>query len=451
MYILKGFMSMPSLADDRKNVVAQFGEFSTYSATFSRDVRNYKELTQPDVELYVMYCVDEMLNRINPSASFRANVLAFGQWVFQQHMLSLIPQNKNKTAFIRAIEAEFPDMKNVEVGQILDSNTVAGRACPDYVKYRMFDGIINYQLTIWFSDPAFRTQYDEFEIDLIPPTDNINNLINDKLTVYNYVSKQTNSVVVGKIQDMVGDNPNTSLYPYDITWHDPSDFQSTLPTTWVAVIWGAAGNDIDAIKDAIRDYIAKNSDYDKWNEIYPDLYSETEFTMFPMWGKLALQDNAMEVGIYASNVKAADIRNHVKQFLPSGYAQSGKAADTFIEDHMFSGTAAYRTVSYGMVGNPNNKNEIIDLNVMYPDVNFALNSTDNDFGRMSLSTQGLCLKMNEALNVAREYDPGENLPYDYTRMARRGYYYVAFQYEGYTYAILTRYSYDKAMKDLENL
>ena len=53
MYTLKGFMSMPSLALDGKNKVADFGEFSTYCQTFTRDMRNYAITAQPDVELFV--------------------------------------------------------------------------------------------------------------------------------------------------------------------------------------------------------------------------------------------------------------------------------------------------------------------------------------------------------------------------------------------------------------
>lgn len=437
MYILKGFMSMPTLADDRKNVTAPFGEFTTYSQTFTRDLRNYKIIEQPDVELYVMHCVDEMLNRITPTASFRANILAFGQWVFQQHVGQLIPAEKNKDTFIRAIKAEFPLMTNVEIGTILESNEQSGYNCPDYVTWRMVDGINVYQLTVWFADTAFRTQYDEYEIELIPPVTDINDLINDKLTVNNILSSEEGDIV-DKIQEMVGDLPCTVLFSYNLTWHDPNDFDATLPTKWRAVIWGAAGNDLDIIKDKIRDYLTDNSKYENWPDIYPDLFSETEFTFFPMWGDLALQPNALEVGLYSPMVNVTKLRNHVTTFLPSGYAKTG-----YMDEHLFTSSVAYRTLAVGVIGNPNNKDEICDLQELYPDVNFALSSTDPDFSRMEMKTQKLCLALNTAMNVAREYDPNVKIETGYSRLVRRGMYYIAFQYEDYTYAILTNFTYKK--------
>lgn len=156
MYILKAFMSMPSLALDAKNKTAEFGEFSTYSQTFTRDIRNYAITAQPDVELFVLKSIDEMEARVNPSASFRANLLAFGQWVYSQHITSAIPPERNKSAFINSIVSQFPFMTAVSVGEILASTATAGRNCPDYVQFKMMDGINQYQLTIWFSDAAFR-------------------------------------------------------------------------------------------------------------------------------------------------------------------------------------------------------------------------------------------------------------------------------------------------------
>lgn len=449
MYTLKGFMSMPSLALDGKNKVADFGEFSTYCQTFTRDMRNYAITAQPDVELFVTKCIDEMENRINPSASFRANVLAFGQWIFNQHIGGLIPPNRNKPAFVQSIQQQFPNMTAVSVGEILESETIAGRYCPDYVQWKMLDGINQYQLTIWFSDASFRTQYDEFEIFIIPPVQDINNLINTKVNVYNLIIEQSQDWVVNQIQEITGDLPHTALYPYKLTWHDPNDFNAVMPTTWTAVIYGAAGYDSEAVKDKIRDYIAENSDYDKWNGIYPDLYAETEFAIFPMWDKLALQPNSLQVGIYSSMVRNVDVRTHVKTFIPSGYTQSGGSIEAYMEKHLYNGVAFYRSISYGILGNPNNKDGLLDLPQLYPDINFELDSLDPDYGRMTVESQELSRRFNAALDVARRFNPTNPLEVGYSRMVRRGMYFVAFNYRDYNYVILTRYSFNK-VKGIDN-
>lgn len=445
MYVLKGFMSMPSLALDGKNQIAEFGEFSTHAQTFTRDMRNYATSAQPDVELFVLKCIDELESRTNPSTGFRNTLLAFGQWTFQQLMAGLIPPDRNKLAFIQTIQTQFPSMTAVAIGTILESETVAGRNCPDYVQFKMLDGTNQYQVTLWFSDEWFRVQYDEYEIFVIPPIPNISQLINSKVNVVPLLLEQTQDVLINRIQEITMDLPNTALYSYKLTWHDPNDFNAVYNTVWTAVIYGSAGYDTEAMKNAIRDYIDDHSDYEHWNQIYPDLYAETEFTFFPLWADLALQENAQQVGIYSSLVGNKKSRDVTKTFLPSGYTQAGVSIDTYLDSHMFNGVAFYRTLSFVSLGNPNNKDGLLDVQQLYPDINFNLDTLSNDFGRMTLESQELSRKFNAALNVAREFKPSEVTEVGYTRLVRRGMYFISFNYLDFNYVILTKYSYYRTM------
>ncbi len=445
MYILKGFMSMPSLAADGKNEIAEFGEFSTYCQTFTRDMRNYAISAQPDVELFVLKSIDELESRTNPSAGFRSILLGFGQWVFNQLIAGSIPPDRNKPAFIQSIQTQFPTMSAISIGAILESTKVAGRNCPDYVQFKMLDGTNQYQVTLWFADESFREQYDEYEIFVVPPVPDINQLINDKVNVVPLIQGQTADLIINRVQEITGDLPHTALYSYKLTWHDPNDFNAVYPTAWTAIIYGAAGYDNEAIKEKIRDYIEEHSDYEHWNQIYPDLYAETEFSFFPLWADLALQSNAQQVGIYSSLVGNKKSRDVTKTFLPSGYSQAGVPVDTYLDAHLFNGVAFYRTLSFTSVGNPNNKNAIRDVQQLYPDINFNLDTLSNDFGRMTLESQELSRKFNAALNVAREFKPSDVLAVGYTRMVRRGMHFIAFNYLDYNYIILTKYSFYRTL------
>ena len=447
MYILKGFMSMPSLADDAHQKIAEFGELSTHLQTFTRDMRNYAITAQPDVELFVFRCMDEMENRTNPSSAFREQLLAFGQWVYNQIQTSTIPPDRNKPAFIQTITAQFPMMSAIVIGEILESVKIAGRNCPDYIQFNMLDGSYQYQTTLWFSDSSMRRQYTDYELFVIPPVPDISGLINTKPNVWALLQQQGSDFLINRLQSIIGDNPQTVLHSYPLTWHDPDDFNATIPTKWTVVIYGEAGNDDEAIKEKIKEFISENSTYTKWPEIYPELYTETEFAFFPMWNKLALDDNALQIGIYSPLVKIKDIKDLTKTYLPSGYQKVGMTTDQFLDANLFAGVANYRTISFGNVGNPNNKDGKINLQDLYPDVNLALGTLDNDFGRMSLITQEFCTMFHAALDVAREYDPGEPLDPIYTRMTRRGNYFVAFKYNDYVYTLLTKYSYDKNQGD----
>lgn len=440
MYLLKAFMSMPTLVDNRHDQTAPFGELTTQSKTFTRDLRQYAKTSYPDVELNVFYCVDEMNVRIEPSAAFMDKILALGQWVYTQHVTKSIPTDANKPAFINAIENEFPDITGVVVGEILTGNQ-PDLNMPDYVQFKLLDGTRQYQGMVWFSNEAFDIQYDETEIFIIPPLPDINQLIDSKPAVNQKLLEQLWSTAINRIQEIRGDNPETGLLPLDLRWHDPSDTNAILITTWSAVVYGRAGMDSEAIKDAIREYIANNSDYDKWNEIYPDLYSENEFVIIPAWNELALQPNALQVGLYSSLVPAGTFRSIAKTFAPSGYSQSTNI-ETYLDANLEVGSATYRALMFASMGNPNNRNEMYRLRKLYPDY-MAIDSRDSDFARMAQATQEFSIKLTDALNRAYTYKPTDVLPAGYMRLIRRSYHFLAFEHNGYIHAILTKFTFDK--------
>lgn len=444
MNVLKGFINIPSLSNNKQGVIAQFGEFSNYSRTFSRDVRNYAVSAQPDVELVSMQCVDGSQNRVEPSSSFIGVVLAFGQWVFTQYNTSQIPADRNKTNFITAITKQFTSISNVVIGSLVTDTVTAGKNMPDYVTFNLSDGATPYTITLWFSDASFRTGYDVYNIYVIPPVDTLSVLGTSKLAVSNAISSRGFDTVTSQIQNVKGDLPETAILTTQLTWHDPSDTTSTLTTTWVCVIYGGVGTDNQAMKDAVRDYLAANSTASNWNTIYPDLYAETEFTIFPFWNKLALQPNALKIGVYSALTNNADDRNYVKTFIPNGYASTVADISTYIDQNLQIGTAVYRSLSFGAIGNPNNLNNYTQLTQLYPDYT-SLPTTSADFARMSQSTQGFITMLNQALDVARTFSPTDALDATYSRVIRKGMYFISFNYNGYQYPILTKYAYDKTV------
>lgn len=439
MYLLKAFMSMPTLVDNRLDQTAPFGELTTLSKTFTRDLRQYAKTTYPDVEMNVFHCVDEMGVRIEPSTVFMNQILALGQWVYTQHITKSIPTDANKPAFVNAIENEFPDITGVVIGEILTGQPDYNM--PDYIQFKLLDGTRQYQGMVWFSDTAFSVQYDETIIFIIPPLPDINALIDAKPAVNQKLLEQLLSTQINRIQEIRGEHPETGILPLDLRWHDPNDTNAMLTTTWTAVIYGNAGMDSEAIKDAIREYIANNSDYDKWNEIYPDLYSENEFAIIPAWNELALQANALQVGLYSSLVPVNTIRTIARTFAPSGYSQSTNI-DTYLNENLEVGSAVYRSLMFAAMGNPNNLNEMYKLRMLYPDY-MAIDSADSDFARMSQATQEFCTKFTDALDNAYRYKPTDVLPAGYMRLIRRSYHYLAFEHNGYIHAILTKFTFDK--------
>lgn len=440
MYQIKGFMGMPTLANNKLDKTAKFGELTTRSKTFTRDMREYAQTKYPDVVFWNFFCYDQMNVRVEPSATFMGNILAMGQWVYQQHDQKLIPANKNKPAFIAALADAFPMITGVIIGEIL-AGDVADKNMPDFIQFKMLDGSRSYQGIVWFADDSFKNQYPEYEIFVIPPLPDVNDLIGDKTVVDTRIRALPPTYHTDAFRTIRGPHPETELITYELKWHDPSDFNSTLRTYFNIVVYGEAGTDTEAIKEAIRDYLEANSDYTKWPEIYPDLYNENEFIILPDWANIAIPENAKFVGQYRSILHVRDMYTKINALLPNGY-QNTPEGGNHLDENLFTGAAYYRTIMFAALGNPNNRDKVFDLRTIFPDY-MAINNQDPDFVRMDPITQGWCLVLAEALDIAYSYGPNDLTPNGFTKVIRRSVHYIAFVYEGYTYAICTRFSFER--------
>ena len=439
MYTAKGFMAMFGLSNNALSKVGKFGELSTQSQTFTRDMRNYSKTQYPDVTLFMFKCIDEMNLRIEPSATFSNTLLALGEWIYQQHTSKLIPSNRNKATFVKAIEDQFSAIQSVLIGEILTGEPDMNM--PDYIQFKLLDGTNQYQVTLWFSDEAFNTQYPETEIFIIPPLARIDDLIDSKTNVNNKMLALPRSYIVKAVQEIRGNNPETDLNSYELLHHDPNDPNSVLKTDWTSVIYGRAGNDVEAIKEAIREYIEEHSDYDKWDEIFPDLYSENEFMIIPFWGNLALQSDALKVGLYSSMINPTVATSIVKAFLPNTYNKTIDSRD-FVDTNLLVASSMYRAAMFGIVGNPNNLNDTYNFREKFPDY-MALSTEDVDFVRMEANTQKFALTLADVLNEAYKYKPTDTMKPEYLRIIRKNNHYISFIVDGYSYSVLTKYSYDR--------
>lgn len=440
MNIFKGFSSFVDLYNNKENTIAPFGELTTQSKTFTRDLRTYGDNTYISTELFSFYCVDELQVRANPSATFTNQILALNQWIYDQYKAKAIPPDRNKAVFVAAISAQFPNLKEVKVGTILEGDVIDSRM-PDYTQFKLLDSQTQYHVTIWYSDKAFRDQYDIYEVFVIPPLANLVDLTKNKTYVYNKLLERPQDYMLERAQTIKGNHPETALSWLDLLWHDPSDSNATLNTTWGAVIYGNAGHDTEVIKEAIREYLQNNSTYDKWPEIYPTLYSENEFVIIPFWDNRAKSKADMDIGMFSSGAVLDYVLQTTKRYIPGGYAPT-TGTDSAILKGASVFQAVYRSIMFSSMGNPNNLNKIVHLKQVYPDY-ISIPTNDPDSSRMSIPTQEFAIKLTEALDIAMNYSGVDSVTGDFKRVIRRGLHFVSFEHMGYTYPVLTQYSFNQ--------
>lgn len=444
MYILNAFAEIPALANNAIEQVGKFGELSVKARTFSKDIRNYVDKSAyPNIELTTFAILDEASRPyVNPPEELTNTALAVSHFLYTQYSNNAIPLSSSKPTLVSAVGSEFTKIRNVRIGDILDSG-VPGKRLIDFVQYDLVIDSKIWRCTVWFSDSKFRLQYPRYDIVVIPPLGDVERMIDAPATVIEALSSITIDYVINRMAGITKEHSATTVYTHTVRWHDPAGSTSRIDTKWTVVVYGAAGNDLDLIKDAIRRYLSDNSTSIKWPKIFPDLYSENEFLLMPFWGLLATPTDGYDDGLYSSIVNLSDIDTQADRLIPPNFMN---ILDRDILKKKYLGIMAsnYRGINIMTIGNPNNIESKILFKDMYPDY-MAVSSDKPDFARMSNLTQEFILKLLETLDVARNYTSNAALPSGFARAVKANREYIGFDYEGFTYYVLTRMGY---LKDL---
>ena len=443
MYTLNAFVEIPALANNAIEQVGKFGELSVKARTFTKDVRNFVDKSAfPNIELTTFAILDESSKPLaNPPVELTNTALGVSNFLYTQYSKSAIPLPTSKTTLTNAVVAEVPVIRNVVIGEILESG-LPGKRLIDYIKYDVIVENKTWRCTLWFSDAKFRLQYPFYEIRVIPPLGDIDRLIDTPATVSEALRSITIDYTINRIAAITNEHSNTTVYTHTLKWHDPAGSKTRIDTKWTMVIYGSAGNDLDLIKDAIRGYIADNSLSDKWPKIFPDLYSENEFLLMPFWSLLATPTDGYDDGLYSSIVSLNDIDTQADRLIPASF-MSVINRDVLKKRYVSIMASNYRGINIMTIGNPNNIENKVLFKEMYPDY-MAVSTDRPDFARMTSNTQEFVLVLLETLELARNYTLNSTLPSGFAKATKSNREYIGCDYEGFTYYVLTRMGYLKA-------
>lgn len=443
MRFIKGFSIMYPLQLNAEGVNSAFGELSTYAATFSKEKGYYTNATETDVQLVVFSALDEAEDHFSLTTAVRNYLLTLQQWVYDQYIGDLIPLQSNHAAFVSSVEGAFTDLSNVEIGDLLPGTT-ATLNMPEYIQAEYTHSGVDYTFKIWFADAPFRAQYDLFEIHVINPLvqdGDLDDLYDDTAVVGPLLAAITSSDLINKVQTVIGTNPATLVKTYDLLWNDPNLPLSTLTTTWTIVIYGQAGDNVDNIKAAIKAYIDDNTSLPllNWQTLYPDLYNESEFAMIPLWENIASPETMMDYGLYSPSVRPNQMKDIALENAPSNYGDSFNMS-THCDLNLNLSQSVYRSLAFLVVSYPGNPGAIFKFTQKFPDY-MAIPTSSGDFARMSVNTQAFVVMFLEMLDIALELTPSDTPPPGYSKVTRGGKLYVAKEYLGTLYLVLTKDSY----------
>lgn len=438
MNILKAFAKIGPLAVNTPGVVAPVGELAPLSRTFSREksLNSYQQYVNLELVTF-SYKVDGVSATITDAIA--QQVLSGLYWTHQQAQLGAFTENKDsfQQKFITQFGSTF-DL--IESGVMVASGNYW---YPEYVVFSPKNNSQNINWKVWFADASFQNQYDEFEIDVAPPVVGIDQFFDSLENVTALIAAIDYQEILDRVNDIRASAPETIIRLDKFDWVQKSVNGSPevrLSTPWYTVIYGAAGDNLDARKEAIRDYILANSSHtrDEWAEIFPDLFTSTEFIVIPRYDLYAIPNATRDLGIYSPTI---DFTGAME--LAHKLCKGVNYTDAFIDSVISSTTSLYRSVGLMVVGGPENRNDINTFAKKFPDY-INVPTTHVDFMRMNEVTRNFVLKITEMIEEAETMTPNTGVPHGYNRLVRDGVVYLSTTYDNFLWLVVTKYSVDAA-------
>jgi hypothetical protein len=410
MDIIKGFALNRNFINNTPGVVADIGELSTVGWTFAKEPRVYSSQTYPTISLVHFPTIG---SGVGTSASIPD--------LQKDHILKVIAKvyEKSNSATIVFAPGAFIEYLLAQMGSEIADITVGGvvtsgnRSIVEWVQWRNPAAAAGNVNKVWFSDKAFQGQADEYEITVISPIEPPNLFFGQPAEVKYMLTSLTYSQEVERIQTARGKSSETKLWGNTYNYVNPVNQNDKTPAKFTCLLYGAAADNIDLIKEAIVQYLLKNSNYtrDQWKNILPDLFMRTEFMIFPQWERMAVEHVVgSNNGIYSPVVDLTAIANKL-------VVEAVEYDEAHIRANGQALTFPYMSVAATAIGHTENREGKKKITDWYPDY-FFVNNTNADFNRMSLPTQEWVLMIMEMLKIARDMTTSTTIPQGYSRVKR---------------------------------
>lgn len=434
MATIRGYISMPALSDNRANVVAKFGEFSTKVNTFTRDPQHFSADNLPGADFVALFSEENNNPWVIPT-DIGMQILTIGKWVYDQYLANLIPRNTSKAAFIAALTKQFPLMKNFAVGELL-AGAASNKNMPDYIRCNIGDA---HAVQIWFADSSIKAQYDDYEVNVLPPVADVKMFNNHLSAVQTAIMTRTLAEIRRLAEAVIGEDPPTYDTTYQLTWKDPTGTGATLEVSWTVIGYGPMSIEEEAIKDAIKQYLTDKAPEIDWSKIFPSLYSSSEFVIVPLWVQTSPVTVDVDNGSYSPFTMVNDCKTIATPRMPVGYGAATNIS-THLNNYLQVFGFTWRSITLLAVGSPSNLATNRKLESIVPDM-LNVPTTNGDWGRMSPATAEFIEKLTQCLEYARNFGPTSVAPNGFMKRISGGRIYLTFNHDEYKIMVLTRFGY----------
>lgn len=421
MYAMHGFITIGAFANNTPGVISPIGEISSSSSSYSRELGFYSSATTPDVKLVSFSSLNNG-TKTAAAPAYTDPVLTMAQWLYNRSIDGTLSDDREECR--QLLITQFGTVLDfARVGNMVSNGTYW---MPDQVAVTVKSQPDNL-LKIWFSDPAFNSQYDLYELVVVPPHTPVDDFHGSRSAVLSLISGITVTKMAKATDAVVGDKPPTHVISEDYDWVDKNDPAITRPVPWIVLVYGNAGNNADLLREAIISYVMGNTVQarSEWEKIFPDLFLPNEFYITPLWDRYSLPQQQTIAGIYSPTLSYADVINYAMSTFVDTPWQHAK-------DHVAVSTATYKSLLFLSVGNPRNRDNVFDFGKLWP-YYAAISSMSTDFNRIPPITQEFIIKLQTMLMHAETMTQFTTVPSGFSRVKRGINWYLVMNYQKMQY------------------
>lgn len=433
MYNLKGFYEYPALISNVPDQIAMFGEISGNSLTYAKDKTVHTDVSTPSVAFIAFHSVvDE--TPTEPNTTYIQTTLQLGDYIYRQSVAGVI---KNNAAALRQLVlAEFNNViVAFRTGKMMYNGTLW---MPEWVEFTVADPNQANTIQVWLADESFSGQYDQYVIEVIQPLYPVDDFFKDPLVVKELLANYNIVEKLEEAQERRAQYPSTYLKALEFNYVNPRDVTQKFPAKWIVLIYGEAGNNSDLIKEAIVKDIMSQTTHSRedWEAILPDLFRTTEFIFTPFWNKYSVPNADFRAGIYSP---VYDPNVQLKYILRT--ARGTGYSDTYVRANYQTSVNIYKSVAFGVVGNPNNRDGIKKFTQKFPEY-VVTEVGDADANRIDPETLEWMSIFDKLLVAAESMTAYTSVPRGVSRMKRDGIIYAAAYFKNINYMVATKESID---------
>jgi hypothetical protein len=429
MHVLKGFVTHSMMANNTPGIVAQIGEISTQSMTYAREKGLYRSDGAPNLTL-VSFLSKQDGNVVTVGNDLADHTLLIAKYIYDKAINSTVTLYADQllSDLFDTFDAVAGDF---ECGEIVDDGQYMA---PEWLSWtnKSITDLGENTIKIWFADESFRSQYDEFEIVVIPPIDNLDNFFKSSSEVRALVTAFSPSQVMDRVNAVKGIFPETAIRAETFNYIDPFNSANKIPVTWHLLVYGLAGNNSDSISDALQDYILANTTHPRadWLALFPDIFRRTEFTIVPLWDQYGIPNRVIEAGIYSPLVNLKRVQTLFKQLVVN-------YPGTHIDENLDIMSHPYKSLQLMIVGGPENRENWFQISQVYKDY-INVSSTSLDFNRMTQPTKDWALMLLDLLLAAEKMTEYSSVPPGMSRVIRGSNVFISKSIGNIMYLVLAK-------------